>query len=176
MNDTNDANTTNYLDIVKRLVFDEKIEYLFWGAMTTLVYFVSRFVSMKIFTSDFIPVLIAQVLSIAFAFVVNKYFVFNSGTQSKTIQAQIVNFVAGRLFVLVLDFLMTYVMIDKFPQFFVKILFLDHFNYSAWLFQLPIVHGLIGSPILLNSFICVVGTQVMAIVINYFVSKYFAFK
>ncbi|XIF19626.1 MAG: GtrA family protein [Acetilactobacillus jinshanensis] len=65
-------------NLIRKFIFNEKIEYLFWGAMTTLVYFIARLMSMAMTTSNMIPVGIAQVISIIFAFIVNKYLVFNN--------------------------------------------------------------------------------------------------
>ena len=161
---------------VLKLIHNEKIEYLFWGVMTTLVYLVVRFASMVVFKAHpFIPVAIAQVISIVFAFFVNKYYVFN-GEQSNSLIMQFLTFVAGRAGVALLDFAMTYIMIDKYSEFFINILFLRKFNYSSFIFSSVLTKPLIGSPVLLNSFICVFVIQVLAIVINYIVSKYFAFK
>lgn len=161
---------------IKKLIFDERIEYLFWGVLTTLVYLVTRLISIQIFTSAFIPVWIAQIVSIAFAFIVNKFFVFNSNEHSKSLIAQILNFISGRLIVFGLDYLLTFIMIDRFSDLSIKLLFLDKINYHNNFFAIGLINKTIGTPVLLNTFICVMLIQILAIVINYLVSKYFAFK
>lgn len=161
---------------IKKLIFDERIEYLFWGVLTTLVYLVTRLISIQIFTSAFIPVWIAQIVSIAFAFIVNKFFVFNSNEHSKSLIAQILNFISGRLIVFGLDYLLTFIMIDRFSDLSIKLLFLDKINYHNNFFAIGLINKTIGTSVLLNTFICVMLIQILAIVINYLVSKYFAFK
>lgn len=161
---------------IKKLIFNERIEYLFWGVLTTLVYLVTRLISVQIFTSAFLPVWIAQIVSIAFAFIVNKFFVFNSNEHSKSLIAQILNFVSGRLIVFGLDYLLTFIMIDRFSDLSIKLLFLDKINYHNNFFAIGLINKTIGTPVLLNTFICVMLIQILAIVINYLVSKYFAFK
>ena len=162
--------------VIEKFVFNEKIEYLFWGVMTTLVYLVVRFVTMIIFKDNpFIPVAFAQVISVAFAFVVNKYFVFD-GEKSQSLMVQLITFVAGRAGVALLDFFLTYIMIEKFYAFFINIMFLRKINYASPPFSSGLTKHLIGNPVLLNSFIVVFIIQILAIVINYIVSKYWAFK
>lgn len=161
---------------LKKIIFDERIEYLFWGVLTTLVYLITRLISVHLFTSAFIPVWIAQIVSIAFAFIVNKFFVFNSTDHTKSLIVQIINFVSGRLIVFILDYLLTFLMIDRFSNLSIKFLFLNKINYHSNFFNIGIIHKTIGNPVLLNTFICVMLIQVLAIIINYLVSKYFAFK
>lgn len=161
--------------LITKIIFNEKIEYLFWGAMTTLVYFIVRFISMAMASNSMIPVALAQVVSTIFAFIVNKYWVFN-GPQSRGATVQFIIFIIGRAIAAAPDFLLTYLMIDRFYQFFIKLFLLNHVNYHASIFSLGIVKSLMGTPIRLNQFIVVILIQVMIIVINFIVSKYFAFK
>ncbi|QBP17868.1 GtrA family protein [Acetilactobacillus jinshanensis] len=163
-------------DLIHKLIFNEKIEYLFWGGMTTLVYFVARFTSMAMMTSEMIPVAIAQTISTVFAFIVNKYLVFNNSNQSKSVTAQFIIFLIGRGISAVFDFLLTSLMITHFYEFFIHIFLLNRINYQTSLLKMTIIHNFVGNPILMNKVICVILIQVIIIVINYIVSKYFAFK
>lgn len=162
--------------IIKKFIYDEKIKYLFWGAMTTLIYFIARFLSMLLTKSNMIPVAIAQVISIIFAFFVNKYFVFNHGSQSKSLKSQALIFAFGRIASAGLDFLLTFIMISKYYRFFIRLFGLVKINYQLLLFRLPIINKLIGTPVLLESVISAIIIQIVIIVINFFLSKYWAFK
>ena len=80
--------------------YREQISYLFWGGMTTLVSYASYFVFSRLCRLD--P-LIANVLSwicaVAFAFVVNKIFVFRSGSWSLRVWLpELWKFVSARIF------------------------------------------------------------------------------
>ena len=162
-------------ELIHKVIFNEKIEYLFWGAMTTLVYFIVRFASMATTHSSMIPVALAQIISTIFAFIVNKYLVFN-GKQSQRTATQFMVFIIGRALAAALDFLLTFLMIDRFDHFFIKLFLLDRINYHLPIFSTRIIKTLIGTPILLNKFIVVILIQIIIIIINFIVSKYFAFK
>lgn len=162
--------------IIQKIIYNQKIEYLFWGAITTLIYFMARFTSMMMTDNSMIPVAFAQIMSIVFAFIVNKYLVFNDDNQSKAALEQFLIFIGGRAIAAGLDFLLTFLMIDRFYRFFIQLLFLNDLDYHLTIFKLGLVKSLMGTPILMNSFLCVVFIQVIIIIINYIISKYFAFK
>lgn len=161
---------------IRTFIFNQKIEYLFWGVITTLVYFVARILTMLFTSNVFIPVAIAQILSIAFAFVVNQKFVFNDKPKSNSLHTQIIIFIIGRASAMGLDFLLSYLMIKKFATVSIKLLGLSHINYQWILFSSKLTKHLIDTPYLVNTMIWMVLIQVIIIVINYIVSKYFAFK
>lgn len=85
--------------------YHELISYVFWGVMTTLVNFIVYFplanwLHMDVFWADFI----ANVVSILFAFVVNKWFVFKSKDLTfVTLLKEFLIFVSGRVFSLFLE-------------------------------------------------------------------------
>ncbi|WP_223346864.1 GtrA family protein [Leuconostoc mesenteroides] len=95
------------------------MKYIFWGVATTIVYLIVRLISMKIFDDTMLPVLISQTLTIIFAFVVNKLFVFTT-KQTKSVFVQFIRFLWGRLFVAGIDFFLTYVMIEKYSNIFIR--------------------------------------------------------
>ncbi|POG97945.1 hypothetical protein BGL34_05660 [Fructilactobacillus lindneri] len=161
---------------MKNIIFDQRIKYLFWGVLTTLVYFVVRIISMSFFSNPEIPVVISETVSIIFAFLVNKFFVFNTEKQSKELTSQIVDFFIGRGIAFGIDFVLTYLLIQKFADFFIKLIGLNRIDYHAQIFQIPLIHNHLGSPELINSFLVIIFIQIVIIIFNYFISKYWAFK
>lgn len=160
---------------MSNLLKSEKIIYLFWGIITTIFYLVVRFISMYFINDPLFPVYIAQFTTIIFAFYVNKYFVFQKNIQARNILVQFFRFVLGRLFVALLDVVITYLFIKKYTDFIVNILFLDHINYSSFPFSITVVHDFIPNAYAFNSIIVVLFIQVLAVVLNYILSKWFIF-
>lgn len=157
-----------------KYIFSEKVKYLFWGIVTTVFYLIVRLVSIRVIDNDMIPVLISQFFTVLFAFIVNKFFVF-SQIQKKNIFVQFINFVLGRLVVAGLDLFLTYIMIDRYSSIFIHLLFLNKINFQSIPFSIPIVHAIISNSVELNSFIVIILIQIIAIVVNYIISKYLIF-
>lgn len=82
------------------LQYKEIIVYIFWGAATTLVNYVIYFICTKLFDIYYIASnIIAWGMSVAFAYVVNKLFVFGSRDWSrKRLLKEIWQFTAARVF------------------------------------------------------------------------------
>lgn len=80
--------------------YREAISYIFWGAVTTLVNYAVYFACRKVFLIHYIVSnVIAWIVAVAFAYVVNKVFVFGSRDWSrKTVLKEGWQFVAARLF------------------------------------------------------------------------------
>lgn len=157
-----------------KYIVSEKVKYLFWGIVTTVFYLVVRLISIRVINNDMIPVIISQFLTILFAFIVNKFLVF-SQVQKKNIFVQFMNFVLGRLVVAGLDFFLTYIMIDRYSSILIHLLFLNKINFQAIPFSTPIVHAIIPNSVQLNSFIVIILIQIIAIIVNYIISKYLIF-
>ena len=117
------------LNLIKKLYYDSRIRYLFFGGLTTLD---------KI--SNFFSVAIA----ICFAFVVNKLYVFQSKSKtfSDTVQ-EFIKFVLGRLVTMVVE-----------------------------VGGVPFCVELLGQP----KMVAKIETQVIVVIVNYFISKLFVFK
>ena len=79
--------------------YEESITYLIFGGLTTLVNFgVMYFCEMMDMHSITVNNVIAWVVSVAFAFVTNKFFVFKSkSTSFKILAREIFDFAAARL-------------------------------------------------------------------------------
>ncbi len=89
------------MEKIKELLekYREVISYIFWGVMTTLVNYVVYFVCTKAFGIDYlVSNVIAWLLSVIFAFWVNKVYVFRSyGTNAKTMVREFGTFVSARV-------------------------------------------------------------------------------
>lgn len=78
----------------------ELISYIFWGAASTAVNYGIYFLCTKPLQLDYlVSNVIAWVVSVAFAFVVNKLFVFESKSLvAKTVLSELWKFVSARIF------------------------------------------------------------------------------
>ncbi|MGM0123982.1 hypothetical protein IGI37_001356 [Enterococcus sp. AZ194] len=145
--------------------------------MTTVVYFVVRFTASSLTTSAMIPVIGAQIVAILFAFFTNKFFVFqNSRVSFRELLSQFVLFVSGRLLTFFLDVVITYIAIETYAVFFIRLLRLETIDYSAPLFSNQFLTLYIGSPERLNEFFFVLLIQALGILLNYFISNNLVFK
>ena len=90
------------------------VDYLFWGVMTTLVNYAAYFVCRLCFGIDYIASnVIAWAVGVAFAFVVNKVYVFRSlDWSAKVAFRECWQFVAARLFSGVLETAILKVFVD----------------------------------------------------------------
>lgn len=157
---------------MNKLVNRETISYIFFGVLTTVVYFVTRFSVIKMTGNSMLGVVLAQIAAILFAYFTNKIFVFKDTKWGFiAVMKQLFGFIVGRLFVFGLDLSITYICVKKFPEFFIQLFFLDHINYNWFIFSNPLTKMFIGNERLLNEFIFTLFVQVLAIVINYIISK-----
>lgn len=133
------------LNLIKKLYYDSRIRYLFFGGLTTLVNIVvfgilegPLGIDYKI--SNFFSVAIAS----CFAFVVNKLYVFQSKSKTfgDTVQ-EFIKFVLGRLVTMVVE-----------------------------VGGVPFCVELLGQP----KMVAKIETQVIVVIVNYFISKLFVFK
>lgn len=161
--------------------YEEALVYIFFGALTTLVYYIARFGS-RILLGDLsgaamIATAVAQITAITFAFVTNKKFVFKSKTENMgQLIREAVSFYAGRGVTFLLDMLITYIFVEKYSGFFIDLFSLGNINYSSSFMQISIVSKLAGSPEKMNEFIWTMLSQVIILILNYFFSKLFVFR
>ncbi len=102
------------------------ILYLIFGGLTTLINIISFYVLSRLFSFETtVPANVcAWFLSVVFAFVTNKYFVFEADKKAKNSGIfQLLSFFVARLFSGVLDVVIVLVFVDiiKFPDMPVKI-------------------------------------------------------
>ncbi len=96
------------------LKYRETILYLFFGGLTTLINIASYWALTKIFYVDYmVATALAWLLSVLFAFVTNKLFVFDSKSLAAAlVLKELVLFVGARLFSGALDMGMMYLFVD----------------------------------------------------------------
>ena len=155
----------------------ELVMYGVVGFLTTLVYFIVRFSVLNMIGHSLIAVIMAQLFSIIFSFFANKMVVFlNTDWDIKTLISQFVLFFIARLSVFFLDMSITYIAIERYGDYFIELLGFNRVNYTEGLFASPLLRGVIGSPAVLNELFFVVIIQVLAVVLNYVLSKKWVFK
>lgn len=162
---------------MKKLFKNEKTLYLLFGIGTTAVYFLTRFLIVNITENSMWAVITAQITAILFAYFTNKIFVFKDQKWKPIdLLKQITGFIAGRAFVFGLDLLITYIAVVAYSKEIIHFLGLNSINYDHLLFSSSLTKGFIGTPALLNEFIFVFIVQILAIIINYIISKKAVFK
>ena len=92
------------------------IAYLFFGVLTTLINWGSYFLFYNIAKTPNVPsTIIAWILAVAFAFITNKIWVFDSKSfDGKTILHEIWTFITARLITGILDVVIMYFAVDVF--------------------------------------------------------------
>ncbi len=99
-------------DLLIRFIKSEVFRYLFFGGLTTVVSLGSYFIASRLIASGGelttlqaqVANVISWVFAVAFAYVTNKIWVFNSKTSAlKDIIREVVSFVGARIFSLVVE-------------------------------------------------------------------------
>ncbi len=126
------------------LKYREMILYVFFGGCTTLVNIVVYFICSRLYMGTLVSTGIAWFLSVLFAYVTNRIYVFESKSKEfKLIVREMVSFFSCRLSTGLLDMANMYVFVD-------------------------LLHW--------NDLLIKVLSNVVVIVLNYAVSKWFIFK
>lgn len=143
----------NFTKTLKKLMFSEVFKYLFFGVVTTVFYMVLRWTIFGLTQQALTSTLIANTLSIIFAFFTNDRFVFNQKPQGWP--KRLAKFFTARLSTLVLDAGLSFIFVDSFP-------------------------GLIGQFVNNNlrtvDLIVSIVSQFLIMATNYVISKFFVFK
>ncbi|HEM6089431.1 TPA: GtrA family protein [Streptococcus suis] len=136
-----------------QLINNEVILYLIAGVAATLVYMVTRMGLFLVIPSILLVTLLANAIAILFAFWTNDRFVFK---QDRTGWPQrLVKFVSARLATLVMDMALAYLLVQAYPQ---------------------LIGQFVNHDLTLVNAIATLFSQVLVIVLNYFLSKLFIFK
>jgi putative flippase GtrA len=155
--------------------YKEIILYVIAGGMTTLVYFVTRFGLHDLGTMT--SQVIANVVAVTFAYIVNKLFVFKSKTKTPgALVKEAFLFYSARGFSFALDFFIALIFVKLHGIYFAHLLNLDKIDYSQKFFQLPIVSKVMGDELIFNEFIFTVISQVLILTANYLFSKLVIFR
>lgn len=100
------------LNIYKK--YEEIINYLIFGVLTTLVSIITYFICAKVFNINYlISNVIAFILSVLFAFVTNKLYVFKSKNKTKNkVLKELISFISSRLFSFGVEMLIMYILVS----------------------------------------------------------------
>ncbi|MBQ5544749.1 MAG: GtrA family protein [Clostridia bacterium] len=144
-------------------VKSEIFSYLFFGVCTTVVnIIVFQFCYSGLHIPTLIANVIAWVLSVAFAYLTNRRFVFHSTVNTREgILREIASFVGARLFSLAFDELIIWLTVDVMGYTFLE-------RFTAGLLHIPLADAkaLVGK-------IC---ANVVVVILNYIFSKLFIFR
>ena len=99
---------------LNKLTSHEIFKYLVAGVATTLVFFVFKMLSFSALQNGVVSEVIAQTVSIIFAFVTNKFWVFEKTTNS--LLQEFIKFVTSRIFVMLLSVVANWYFIDTHPS------------------------------------------------------------
>lgn len=147
------------MEKIKKLLTGEVVKYLVFGVMTTVVNFIVYFAVTAVLGGDMYLVanVVAWVAAVAFAYVTNKLWVFESRSWKKDVLLKELGaFVSARLFSLGVEELGLFVAIDL-------------MRFDNW--ALDIAGFSIGGDMLAKLFM-----QFLVIVLNYIFSKLVIFK
>ena len=123
---------------------DEGIKYIIFGAMTTVINILSYLVFTRIGLSYVISNIVAFILSVVFAFITNKLYVFNSRLLNTSIVCkEIITFFLSRLATFFIDTMLLVLLIEEFG---------------------------------VDDFISKCIINIIVIIMNYILSKFFVFK
>lgn len=136
-----------------QLINNEVILYLIAGVAATLVYMVTRMGLFLVIPSILLVTLLANAVAILFAFWTNDRFVFKQARVGWP--QRLVKFVSARLATLVMDMALAYLLVQAYPQ---------------------LIGQFINHDLTLVNAIATLFSQVLVIVVNYFLSKLFIFK
>lgn len=118
------SNTKNMIKLIEDYIeeddhtswynkYSEILWYLFFGGLTTLINIVSFFVLRLLDIDIYVSNVIAWILAVLFAFITNKFFVFNSkGKTKKENVRELVSFFGFRFLSLGIDMGVMYVLIN----------------------------------------------------------------
>lgn len=136
-----------------QLINNEVILYLIAGVAATLVYMVTRMGLFLVIPSILLVTLLANAVAILFAFWTNDRFVFKQ--EHDGWPQRLVKFVSARIATLVMDMALAYLLVQAYPQ---------------------LIGQFVNNDLTLVNAIATLFSQVLVIVLNYFLSKLFIFK
>lgn len=141
------------MEKIKKLLQHDAIKYLIAGVITTVFYLVVRMGLLALTQQPLVSTLVANGLAILVAFVLNDVWVFSQARPGW--QKRLLKFYTARLSSMGLDFLLTLVFVQTFPQIIGQ--FVNH--------DLQSVDAIVA-----------LISQVLIMVTNYFLSKFLIFK
>lgn len=136
-----------------QLINNEVILYLIAGVAATLVYMITRMGLFLFIPSILLVTLFANAVAILFAFWTNDRFVFKQVREGWF--QRLIKFTTARIVTLVLDMALAYLLVQAYPQ---------------------LIGQFVNHDLTLVNVISTLFSQVLVIVVNYFLSKLFIFK
>lgn len=138
---------------IKKIWSTELIKYLFFGILTTLVYFVSRTLLFLQINQALISAVIANIIAILFAFFVNDRYVFLQEQKGRL--KRLIQFFFARISTLVLDGFLALLFVDNYPN---------------------LIGQFVKNDLKMVNLIETIFSQVAILVLNYLLSKFLIFK
>lgn len=134
------------MEKIKKLLENNKqtVLYLFFGVCTTAVNFITYFLCTRIHIGVTVSTVIAWIVSVLFAYVTNRIYVFESkAMDKKSIIKEMASFASCRLATGVLDVIIMYVFVEimGYNDLIIKVasnIFVTVLNYTAsklWIFK-----------------------------------------
>ncbi|MBR1735793.1 MAG: GtrA family protein [Firmicutes bacterium] len=163
------------MEIIKKFFNRETISYLIFGVLTTIVSYVTYFIFDRLFAganingfpvANGLSTLLSWICAVSFAYITNKFFVFNSGSfEKKLVLREIRDFLAARIFSLIFE--MVWMLL------FVDILYFYMTDISL-LVKVSDITNIAYSDI--YKMCAKIGANVFVVIMNYFFSKMIIFK
>ena len=138
---------------IQKFFNNEIIAYLFFGLATTLVSILSRLVIYQLSHQELLATALANIIGILFAFITNDRIVFKQARENWSIR--LVKFTIARLSTFLLDLLLTFLFVTRFPH---------------------IIGQFVNENLDKINAIETVLAQLLIIILNYIFSKVFIFK
>lgn len=138
---------------MKKLLQTEAMKYLIFGVLATLVYMLTREIIFYSTKEAILSAIVANITAVLFAFITNDLFVFKQARQGRL--KRFGQFIGARLATLVLDLLLAWFFVTAFPQIIGQFVNQDR----VWINRIETFFA-----------------QVLIIVLNYLISKFFIFK
>lgn len=152
---------------MKKLLNREVITYIIAGILTTIVNLIAKFIFLNLFKlNENATTAIAWVIAVAFAYIINNYWVFLKGNEGfKQESIKITKFTIARLATYVIEALGIYLFITK-----------DWVHYIIDIFP-SLANNIYASPNCdtIKFWIIQLPLQFLVIVLNYIFSKLFIF-
>lgn len=138
---------------IKSILNHQTIKYLITGVLTTIIYFIIKMFIFSVTKSGVISEIIAQSISILFAYITNKLWVFDPTPNQ--ILHEFIKFTMSRLLLLFISILANWYFVDSHPQLIINIF---HLKLEQSVFVLSLM------------------LQCITIILNYLFSKFLIFK
>lgn len=152
--------------------YEDIILYIIFGVLTTVVSFVTQFLSSRFLnTAVILSTTISWICAVTFAYVTNRKYVFRSEVKGfSDIAAEAAKFYGARIITYAAEVMIMYLCADRFSSFFINLFRLEPLDYSSGLFSS------FGDARGLNEMIFKLIANVIILISNYILSKVLVFR